>query len=76
MSLTPIYDQLRGERINADVPPADIRATDSEPMPLPRRRSTGEVAQATPLFSRPPDAPDGPGGVTVTSARQARSGSR
>jgi hypothetical protein len=79
VSLTPIYDQLRGERINADVPATDVGTSDaaeSEPMPSPRRRMTGEAARITPLFSRPPDPVDEPSGTTVTSVRPTRPRSR
>jgi hypothetical protein len=49
VSLTPIYDQLRGERINADLP-----ASGSEPRPAQRRGSSGAAAEVAPLFGRPP----------------------
>jgi hypothetical protein len=57
MSLTPIYDQLRGERINVDLPATDVPApdlfiTEHDPMPAPRRTATGQTADLTPLFRR------------------------
>jgi len=48
VSLTPIYDQLRGERINADVP-----ASAPDLSPTPRRTSTDAAADVAPIFGRP-----------------------
>lgn len=48
VSLTPIYDQLRGERINADVP-----ASAPDLGPMQRRTSTGAAADVAPIFGRP-----------------------
>ncbi|MBV9163413.1 MAG: hypothetical protein JO281_18085 [Pseudonocardiales bacterium] len=54
MSQTPIYDQLRGERINAEVP-----ATETDPQgvncPKERRLPAGAASAAD---SRPPEATD------------------
>ncbi|HEY3895254.1 MAG TPA: hypothetical protein VGL88_07785 [Pseudonocardiaceae bacterium] len=58
MSLTPIYDQLRGERLNAEVP-----ATGAEPhpvnpgQPFPVDATAHAVAGSASVFERPP----GPG---------------
>jgi hypothetical protein len=55
VSQTPIYDQLRGERINADVPavnPEPPRADDPEQHVQPEN-----MVAVDPLFARPP----GPG---------------
>ncbi|MGH3833042.1 MAG: hypothetical protein ACRDRS_21840 [Pseudonocardiaceae bacterium] len=55
MTPTPIYDQLRGERLNADIPPAE-----ADPYPVSRSEQPdllagGPVPPA--VFVRPP----GPG---------------
>ncbi|MGH3672132.1 MAG: hypothetical protein ACRDSH_16110 [Pseudonocardiaceae bacterium] len=58
MSLTPIYDQLRGERINAEVP-----AAGAEPHPVnPGQPSPADAAAGSAsVFERPP----GPGADPV-----------
>jgi len=52
VSQTPIYDQIRGERINADLP-----AAGSEPPPVdPPDKGRFPVGAAGPeVFARPPD---------------------
>ncbi|MDQ2790945.1 MAG: hypothetical protein M3Y73_15015 [Actinomycetota bacterium] len=52
MSQTPIYDQIRGERINADLP-----AAGSEPPPVdPPDQPRFPVGGAGPaVFARPPE---------------------
>jgi hypothetical protein len=47
---TPIYDQLRGERINADVPPNDIDSHRHGPLSRHRR---GEDAPSAVVLERP-----------------------
>ncbi|MFY9806665.1 MAG: hypothetical protein WCB57_18370 [Pseudonocardiaceae bacterium] len=52
MSQTPIYDQIRGERINADLP-----AAGSEPAPVaPSAEPRFPAGAAGPaVFTRPPE---------------------
>jgi hypothetical protein len=47
---TPIYDQLRGERINADVPPNDIDSHRHSPL---SRHCRGEDAPSAAALERP-----------------------
>jgi hypothetical protein len=52
MSQTPIYDQLRGERINADVPTpgVDLQQVDH----AGQDRGPADATSAAPVFARPP----------------------
>jgi hypothetical protein len=52
MSQTPIYDQLRGERINADVPTPGV-----DPQPVDHTgqdRVPADATSAAAVFARPP----------------------
>jgi hypothetical protein len=50
VSLTPTYDQLRGERINADVPASE---TDPQPVDRPGRHRIPDDTLAAPAPSGP-----------------------
>jgi hypothetical protein len=53
VSETPIYDQLRGERINADVP---ATRTEQQRVTRPERtRLRDETAGVKPMFGRSPE---------------------
>lgn len=54
VSLTPTYDQLRGERINADVPASE---TDPQPVDRPGRHRIPDGTLAAPAPSGP--SPEG-----------------
>lgn len=64
--LTPIYDQLRGERLNADIPPA---WADPHQVPHSEQPDPGPVPAA--LFVRPP----GPGADRATQIETVKTSS-